>query len=562
MAGPSSDNRISIAVVGEYSAGKSLLLNELLGEAVQATHGMNAADGGTVLVDFPGIGLTMAEPGPSPRLAAAQSPRARDAVHYLRLRKHLRMARQRAGLTQVQAAEALDWSPAKVIRIENGSIGISAAVLQELLRVYGVSDPHQVERFAEAQCRSRCVRRTASPYAEFGTYAEHCLEAAVRRSTDMAAATFGVWLAGRDAAQQSWADYCAALMARRPFGRLEESVFRAVCLHLVSGRGDEAAGHIRYGRPLLGRPADLGAVWSPDACAAAACLSWPSMPSVCEGMEWGLTLEPLAGTTVLSAHIVGQWWDSAVTPRWCGNSPHRGGGDTATPHYSPPAWLRMEAACAGAALQPSAVVPVEDGWTPGCWHDTSDRPRSSASREPSLSRDLALARTVHPSTARPREHPPGSGQYRLDGKPELHAELIMALYTEGHSKNLRLRGLLTYRTSDPYAVHAAFHDGRGETIWRLARDLLTDGLEQRVGLGDVAVWSQGADTDVHHRCTFLQLRSVQGNALLVMSRQELRAFLLQTQRLVPQGGEYPHCQGALSTVEDQMHRRARLPGRG
>jgi transcriptional regulator with XRE-family HTH domain len=57
-------------------------------------------------------------------------------VQRRRLRTELRKARQEAQLTQEQVAEAMDWSLSKVIRIENGTVGISTNDLKALLRHY------------------------------------------------------------------------------------------------------------------------------------------------------------------------------------------------------------------------------------------------------------------------------------------------------------------------------------------------------------------------------------------------------------------------------------------
>jgi transcriptional regulator with XRE-family HTH domain len=62
-----------------------------------------------------------------------------------RLRTELRNARQRAGLTQVQVASAMDWSESKMLRIEAGAVGISTVDLRALLACYDVRDKHRTE---------------------------------------------------------------------------------------------------------------------------------------------------------------------------------------------------------------------------------------------------------------------------------------------------------------------------------------------------------------------------------------------------------------------------------
>ena len=62
-------------------------------------------------------------------------------VQRRRLRTELRKARQDAGLTQEQVADAMDWSLSKVIRIEAGTVGISTTDLKALLSHYQIDDP-------------------------------------------------------------------------------------------------------------------------------------------------------------------------------------------------------------------------------------------------------------------------------------------------------------------------------------------------------------------------------------------------------------------------------------
>jgi transcriptional regulator with XRE-family HTH domain len=73
---------------------------------------------------------------------------AQDApVQRRRLRNELRQARSAAGYTQTDVAEALEWSPSKLRRIESGTVGISITDLQALLRYYGVDDQDEAQRF-------------------------------------------------------------------------------------------------------------------------------------------------------------------------------------------------------------------------------------------------------------------------------------------------------------------------------------------------------------------------------------------------------------------------------
>lgn len=75
-------------------------------------------------------------------MAATDNPS--PAVQRLRLRTELRRARLEAGLTQEQVSTALEMSLSKVIRIEAGTVGVSANDLRALLGLYHLDDPDEI----------------------------------------------------------------------------------------------------------------------------------------------------------------------------------------------------------------------------------------------------------------------------------------------------------------------------------------------------------------------------------------------------------------------------------
>lgn len=90
-------------------------------------------------------------------------------VQRRRLRAELRRIRLDANETQEQVAAAMDWSLSKLIRIENGSVGISTNDLKVLLGHYGIADDDKVEELialakaARERSWSRQYRDVASP---------------------------------------------------------------------------------------------------------------------------------------------------------------------------------------------------------------------------------------------------------------------------------------------------------------------------------------------------------------------------------------------------------------
>lgn len=70
----------------------------------------------------------------------------------------LRQARINADLKQTEVAAAMDWSAAKVIRIESGQVGVSHTDLTALIELYRITDPEIVTRLVEeARARRRRV---------------------------------------------------------------------------------------------------------------------------------------------------------------------------------------------------------------------------------------------------------------------------------------------------------------------------------------------------------------------------------------------------------------------
>lgn len=72
-----------------------------------------------------------------------------------RLIVELKRLRGEANLTQRQVATSLDWSPSKIIRIEQGLVGISVTDLRALLGHYGVSDEQALAEYADMARESK-----------------------------------------------------------------------------------------------------------------------------------------------------------------------------------------------------------------------------------------------------------------------------------------------------------------------------------------------------------------------------------------------------------------------
>ncbi|WP_327722987.1 helix-turn-helix transcriptional regulator (plasmid) [Streptomyces sp. NBC_00490] len=72
-----------------------------------------------------------------------------------RLRERLKKARETAGMTQIEVARYFDWSPSKVIRIENGKIAVSVADTRGLVARYGLDTEESQELVELAKAARR-----------------------------------------------------------------------------------------------------------------------------------------------------------------------------------------------------------------------------------------------------------------------------------------------------------------------------------------------------------------------------------------------------------------------
>lgn len=66
-----------------------------------------------------------------------------------RLRVALRLARQKAGLTQQTAADQLVWSTSKIVRIEQGTVPVTPTDVRAMLHLYEISDESRIAELVE-----------------------------------------------------------------------------------------------------------------------------------------------------------------------------------------------------------------------------------------------------------------------------------------------------------------------------------------------------------------------------------------------------------------------------
>ncbi|MEU3921286.1 helix-turn-helix transcriptional regulator [Streptomyces sp. NPDC029004] len=78
------------------------------------------------------------------------TPPVDPSLNRRKLRITLRQARERAGLTQREAAERVEWSQSKLIRVETGTVSVSVSDLRALMELYRITDSSMVAELEEA----------------------------------------------------------------------------------------------------------------------------------------------------------------------------------------------------------------------------------------------------------------------------------------------------------------------------------------------------------------------------------------------------------------------------
>lgn len=124
----------------------------------------------------------------------------------------------------------------------------------------------------------------------------------------------------------------------------------------------------------------------------------------------------------------------------------------------------------------------------------------------------------------------------MDSGTTVSAELGFLLVVPRQA-SVPVTASLFYTGDDPYAVRMAFHAGTDEAVeWIFARDLLTAGLTEPAGAGDVRTWpapSRDGDEPVLN----IALSSPFGQAHFEAPATAMAEFLRRTYDAIPAGRE-------------------------
>jgi Streptomyces sporulation and cell division protein, SsgA len=124
----------------------------------------------------------------------------------------------------------------------------------------------------------------------------------------------------------------------------------------------------------------------------------------------------------------------------------------------------------------------------------------------------------------------------MDSGTTVSAELGFVLIVPGQA-SVPLAASLVYTGDDPYAVSMAFHVGTDEAVeWIFARDLLTAGLTEPAGVGDVRAWPSPS-SDSGEPVLNIVLSSPFGQAHFETPMTAMAEFLRRTYDAIPAGRE-------------------------
>ncbi len=128
--------------------------------------------------------------------------------------------------------------------------------------------------------------------------------------------------------------------------------------------------------------------------------------------------------------------------------------------------------------------------------------------------------------------------YSMDTAPVTVTQPVTLELIDATGAATPIEAELHYDPRDPYAVTTVFMTGSTQVRWTFGRDLLTDGLFEPAGDGDVHVWpcldSEG------HAVVIIELCSPDGEALLQARTGDLSTFVERTTKLVAPGSESAH----------------------
>ena len=126
-------------------------------------------------------------------------------------------------------------------------------------------------------------------------------------------------------------------------------------------------------------------------------------------------------------------------------------------------------------------------------------------------------------------------EYSMNTAPATVTQPVRLELIDGSGAATPIEAELRYDAADPFAVTTVFMTAHSEVRWTFGRDLLSEGLYEPAGDGDVHVWpcldSNG------HAVVIIELCSPDGEALVQARTGDLRSFVDRMNKAVKPGTE-------------------------
>jgi hypothetical protein len=138
--------------------------------------------------------------------------------------------------------------------------------------------------------------------------------------------------------------------------------------------------------------------------------------------------------------------------------------------------------------------------------------------------------------------------YSMNTAPLIVSQTITLELIDSTGAATPIEAELQYDPRDPYAVTTVFMTGRSQVRWTFGRDLLTAGLYEPSGDGDVHVWPC-LDAD-GHAVVIIELSSPDGEALVQARTGDLTSFVERMSKAVAPGteSEYLNLDAAIAAI--------------
>ena len=126
-------------------------------------------------------------------------------------------------------------------------------------------------------------------------------------------------------------------------------------------------------------------------------------------------------------------------------------------------------------------------------------------------------------------------EYSMNTAPVVVTQAVALELIDTAGTATPIEAELRYDPADPYAVTTVFKTGQSQVRWTFGRALLSEGLYEPAGDGDVHVWP--CLDSAGHAVVIIELGSPDGEALVQARTGDLQSFVERMNQTVAVGSE-------------------------